>query len=56
MLRNVVHPFIVKMHFAFQTDAKLYIGMDFVNGGLLILVGSRPVPCDLESNFPTIPI
>lgn len=35
ILRNVVHPNIVKMHFAFQTEGKLYIGMDFVNGGQL---------------------
>jgi p70 ribosomal S6 kinase len=29
---QVVHPFIVKLHFAFQTESKLYLGMDFING------------------------
>lgn len=28
-------PFIVKLHYAFQTDAKLYFVMDFCNGGEL---------------------
>jgi serine/threonine protein kinase len=35
--RNILvtadHPFIVKLHFAFQTEYKLYFVMDFVIGG-----------------------
>ena len=29
------HPFIVSMHYAFQTPVKLYMVMDFLNGGEL---------------------
>eukprot|EP00004_Rigifila_ramosa_P015834 TRINITY_DN3708_c0_g1_i4.p1 TRINITY_DN3708_c0_g1~~TRINITY_DN3708_c0_g1_i4.p1 ORF type:complete len:502 (+),score=98.21 TRINITY_DN3708_c0_g1_i4:176-1507(+) len=29
------HPFIVTLHFAFQTEAKLYFVMDFLSGGQL---------------------
>eukprot|EP01111_Echinosteliopsis_oligospora_P006567 TRINITY_DN2077_c0_g1_i1.p1 TRINITY_DN2077_c0_g1~~TRINITY_DN2077_c0_g1_i1.p1 ORF type:complete len:435 (+),score=104.41 TRINITY_DN2077_c0_g1_i1:159-1463(+) len=36
ILRKVRHPFIVKLHYAFQTDHKLHIVMDFVNGGHLL--------------------
>mmetsp|Transcript_23432 Transcript_23432/g.58629 ORF Transcript_23432/g.58629 Transcript_23432/m.58629 type:complete len:479 (-) Transcript_23432:185-1621(-) len=29
------HPFLVRLHFAFQTDTKLYLVLDYVNGGEL---------------------
>jgi len=35
ILEIVNHPFIVSLKFAFQTDAKLYIVMDYHNGGEL---------------------
>jgi len=35
VLANVDHPFIVSLRFAFQTDAKLYMILDFFNGGEL---------------------
>ncbi|KAL6069566.1 AGC protein kinase [Balamuthia mandrillaris] len=35
ILQRVQHPFIVKLHYAFQTEEKLYMVMDFVNGGEL---------------------
>jgi len=35
ILRNVSHPFIVKLHYAFQDESRLYLVMDFVNGGQL---------------------
>lgn len=35
ILESVNHPFIVKLHFAFQTPTKLYFVMDFLNGGEL---------------------
>lgn len=30
---SVRHPFIVKLHYAFQTEGKLYLIMDFLRGG-----------------------
>lgn len=35
VLEKIKHPFIVKLHFAFQTPEKLYMILDFVNGGEL---------------------
>lgn len=29
---QIRHPFIVKLHYAFQSDSKLHLIMDFVNG------------------------
>ena len=33
ILENVKCPFIVQLHFAFQTADKLYLVMDFMRGG-----------------------
>ena len=33
ILLRVRHPFVVQMHYAFQTAVKLYMVMDFVSGG-----------------------
>ena len=35
ILQRVQHPFIVKLHYAFQTEASLFLILDFVNGGEL---------------------
>lgn len=35
ILELVHHPFIVSLKFAFQTDPKLYLVMDYHNGGEL---------------------
>jgi len=35
VLERIKHPFIVKLHYAFQTPEKLYMILDFVNGGEL---------------------
>lgn len=35
ILTDIDHPFIVKMHYSFQTSTKLYLILDFVNGGHL---------------------
>ncbi|KYQ91663.1 protein kinase 2 [Tieghemostelium lacteum] len=35
ILQAISHPFIVNLHFAFQTRDKLYMVLDFVNGGEL---------------------
>ena len=41
VLEVVNHPFIVKLHFAFQTDDKLCLVMDFINGGELFTYINR---------------
>lgn len=33
ILIQIDHPFIVKVYYAFQTEGKLYLCLDFVNGG-----------------------
>ncbi|KAI6190555.1 Ribosomal protein S6 kinase alpha-2, protein [Aphelenchoides bicaudatus] len=33
VLVKMIHPFIVKLHYAFQTDSKFYLVMDFMRGG-----------------------
>jgi len=35
VISNIKHPFIVSLHFAFQTETKLYLVTDFFNGGEL---------------------
>jgi len=35
VLRKVKNPFIVTLHYAFQSENKVYLVMDFVNGGQL---------------------
>lgn len=34
ILENMDSPFIVQLHYAFQTSDKLYLVMDFVQGGI----------------------
>ena len=33
LLKNVKHPFLVGLHYSFQTTDKLYFVLDYVNGG-----------------------
>src|SRR4051812_30780145 len=35
ILQKIQHPFIVRLHYAFQTRDKLYMILDYVNGGEL---------------------
>ncbi|XP_042319901.1 serine/threonine-protein kinase Sgk2-like isoform X2 [Sceloporus undulatus] len=35
LLKNVKHPFLVGLHYSFQTREKLYFVLDYVNGGEL---------------------
>eukprot|EP01038_Epipyxis_sp_PR26KG_P010052 gene10052-13512_t len=41
VLGNINHPFIVKLHFAFQTEEKLYFVLDYAAGGELFFHLSR---------------
>ena len=36
ILQNMDCPFVVKLHYAFQTGDKLYLVMDFMRGGMKI--------------------
>jgi serine/threonine protein kinase len=36
ILRNIRHPFLTSLHYAFQTAGKVYLVMDFMNGGQLL--------------------
>jgi len=36
ILCKIRHPFIVRLHYAFQSDTKVHLVMDFVNGGHLL--------------------
>jgi p90 ribosomal S6 kinase len=33
ILADVRHPFVVKLHYAFQTEGKLYLILNFLRGG-----------------------
>ncbi|XP_022237329.1 ribosomal protein S6 kinase alpha-2-like isoform X3 [Limulus polyphemus] len=43
ILADVRHPFIVKLHYAFQTEGKLYLILDFLRGGDLFTRLSKEV-------------
>jgi len=36
IMRNIRHPFIASLHYAFQTKGKVYLVMDFLNGGQML--------------------
>ncbi|XP_037748427.1 serine/threonine-protein kinase Sgk3 isoform X4 [Chelonia mydas] len=46
LLKNLKHPFLVGLHYSFQTTEKLYFVLDFVNGGELFFHLQR------ERSFP----
>lgn len=33
ILAQISHPFVVKLHYAFQTQGKVYLVLDFLRGG-----------------------
>ena len=33
LVKNIQHPFLVGLHYSFQTSDKLYFVLDYVNGG-----------------------
>jgi len=48
ILQSVDHPFIVGLRFAFQTDSKLYLVLDFLSGGELFFHLSKEVKFQLD--------
>ncbi|CAF0901319.1 unnamed protein product [Didymodactylos carnosus] len=46
LVKNTHHPFLVSLHYSFQTADKLYFVMDFVNGGELFYILQK------ERSFP----
>ena len=40
ILETLNSPFIVKLHYAFQTKDKLYLVMDFMNGGIVLIMNN----------------
>ncbi len=62
ILAEVEHPFIVKLHYAFQTEGKLYLILDFLRGGDLFTRLSKEAsrlrarlhyvtkPCDVKKH------
>jgi len=49
ILVDVEHPFIVRLHYAFQTEGKLYLILDFLRGGDLFSRLSKEVRLLLEN-------
>lgn len=49
LLKNVKHPFLVGLHYSFQTTDKLYFVLDFVNGGEVC--ASPPPSIDLLTSL-----
>ncbi|KAG1714895.1 Ribosomal protein S6 kinase alpha-2 [Nymphon striatum] len=43
ILAEVSHPFVVRLHYAFQTEGKLYLILDFLRGGDLFTRLSKEV-------------
>ena len=43
ILADVEHPFVVRLHYAFQTEGKLYLILDFLRGGDLFTRLSKEV-------------
>jgi serine/threonine protein kinase len=48
ILQGVDHPFIVGLRFAFQTDSKLYLVLDFLSGGELFFHLSKEVKFNVD--------
>uniref|UniRef100_A0A915PHI1 Protein kinase domain-containing protein n=1 Tax=Meloidogyne floridensis TaxID=298350 RepID=A0A915PHI1_9BILA len=47
-LKNINHPFLVSLHYSFQTKNKLYFVLDFLNGGELFFHLQKEPPEVIE--------
>jgi serine/threonine protein kinase len=48
ILQSIDHPFIVRLHYAFQTPEKLYLVLDFLSGGELFFHLKEETKFDVE--------
>lgn len=53
LLKSLKHPFLVRLHYSFQTPEKLYFVLDYVNGGevSLLLIKKLSVYCFIITSF-----
>lgn len=55
ILADVRHPFVVKLHYAFQTEGKLYLILNFLRGGdLFHRLSKEVIPITPLWNFHAI--
>lgn len=54
LLKNVKHPFLVGLHYSFQTIEKLYFVLDFVNGGEVGILFSLYIVVKYHQCWPAI--
>lgn len=52
LMKNIKHPFLVGLHYSFQTTDKLYFVLDYVNGGEV----SSSLPCRREVRGQSFPL
>ena len=41
LIRNLKHPFLVGLHYSFQSNDKLYFVLDYVNGGEVYIITKK---------------
>lgn len=50
LLKTLNHPFLVKLHFSFQTKDRLYLVLDYACGGEVCLLNYLPLNHTLTEN------
>ena len=51
ILAKIEHPFIVKLHYAFQTEGKLYMVLDFLRGEHSHLISDTITKILMQTKF-----